>query len=55
MKENTQEWFITERARALAMIHLTRRQDLQIKPGEREAGIEFLVSIAREKGEPSLR
>jgi hypothetical protein len=54
MSEKEQEWFVAERTRALAMIHLTRRQDLVVRPG-RDVGLEFLVSISRQEGEPSLR
>ena len=55
MSENKQAWFIAERARALAVIHLTRRDDLVVmKPGQ-GVGLEFIVTITKEKGEPSLR
>lgn len=55
MNEQTQEWFIAERTRALAMIHLTRRDDLVITEAGRGVGLQFVVSIAKGKGEPSLR
>lgn len=55
MTEEKQEWFVAERARALAMIHLTRRKDLVVKQAGREAGLEFVVTITKEEGEPSLR
>ena len=55
MGEDEQKWFIDERARALAVIHLTRRDDLIVAKADQGSGLEFLVSIAREEGEPSLR
>jgi len=54
MGEGKQKWFIDERARALAMIHLTRRDDLIVTNAEQGSGLEFIVSIARDEGEPSL-
>jgi hypothetical protein len=55
MSDNKQEWFITERSRNLALMHLTRRDDLRIKEADRDAGLTFLVSITGDKGEPSFR
>src|SRR5438874_73864 len=55
MSASEQEWFVAERARALAMIHLTRRPDLVVTHGGRDVGLEYVVSITREGGEPSLR
>lgn len=55
MSEEKQKWFVAERARALAMIHLTRRDDLIVTKADQGSGLEFIVSITREEGEPSLR
>jgi hypothetical protein len=54
MSEQQQEWFIEERTRALAMIHLTRRDDLFASAG-RGGSLQLIVSIGKGKGEPSLR
>jgi hypothetical protein len=50
-----QEWFVTERARALAMVTLTRRDDLVIQSAGQGIGLQFIVSITKEKGEQSTR
>ncbi len=55
MSEEKQEWFVAERARVLAMVHLTRRDDLVVAKAGPGVGLEFLVSIARENGGPSAR
>ena len=55
MQEGTQEWFVAERARALAMVHLTRRDDLVVMNANHGIGLEFLVYINKEKREPSVR
>jgi len=55
MSEEKQDWFVAERARALTMIHLTRRKDLLVKQAGREVGLEYVVSITKDEGEPSLR
>jgi hypothetical protein len=46
--------FLAERVRALAIMYLTRRDDLQVAPADRQLGIEFLVRILR-KEDPSVR
>ncbi|MCB9077452.1 MAG: DUF4365 domain-containing protein [Anaerolineaceae bacterium] len=43
--ENTQAWYITERAEQLAFIYLSRRDDLVITKQNDDYGIDFLVSI----------
>jgi hypothetical protein len=48
MSEEKQEWFIAERARVLAMVALTRRDDLLIMPAGQSVGIQFLVCITKE-------
>ena len=53
MSEEKQKWFVAERARALAMIHLTRRDDLTVMKSD--LGLEFIVAVAKEGGGPSLR
>jgi hypothetical protein len=56
MTKKQQEWFVAERSRALAMMHLTRRDDLVITAG-RGAGLEYLVAVTarQEPREPSVR
>jgi hypothetical protein len=55
MSPDSQEWFVTERARALAMIHLTRRDDLIVKKPAEGTGLEFMVYLSGKKGEPAVR
>ncbi len=55
MSEEKQKWFVAERARALAMIHLTRRDDLMVMKAGQGLGLEFIVTVAKEGGGPSLR
>src|SRR5947208_988531 len=55
MSKNEQEWFIAERSKALALMHLTRRKDLAVTNAGRDVGLEFIVSIAKPEGEKSLR
>jgi hypothetical protein len=55
MSKNEQEWFIAERSRALALMHLTRRKDLVVTNAGRDVGLEFIVSMARPDGEKTLR
>lgn len=39
-------WFVAERAKALATIYITNRDDLDVRPGsEREFGVDFIVDI----------
>jgi hypothetical protein len=45
MDREFKQWFITERARALAMILLTRRDDLEVKETSEENGLDFTVYI----------
>lgn len=55
MSQENQTWFVAERARALALVHLTRREDLIVKKAAEEVGLKFLVSIKKEQGEPAVR
>jgi hypothetical protein len=55
MSGESQEWFITERTRALAMVHLTRRDDLVIRNAPPGVGLDLLVGLTRKKGEQSVR
>src|SRR5271169_157438 len=55
MSEQTQEWFITERARTLAQLLLTRRSDLVVMNAGQGIGLEYIVSITKQAGEGSLR
>ena len=50
MSEEKQKWFVAERARALAMIHLTRRDDLTVVKAGQGLGLEFIVTVAKESG-----
>jgi hypothetical protein len=54
MGEGEQAWFISERTRALGLMHLTRRQDLRIVRGRRNVS-DYLVTVTREEDEPSPR
>jgi hypothetical protein len=47
MSQENLEWFIAERARALAIVYLTRRSDLAIKKAGVSVGLEFLVYISK--------
>jgi hypothetical protein len=55
MSGNGQEWFVTERARAMALVHLTRRDDLEPRPGASEVGLDYLVAIRKADSRPSVR
>ena len=55
MSQETQEWFVAERARALAMVYLTRRDDLAVVKAGQGIGLEFIVYIRKEDGETSVR
>lgn len=48
------EWFIEQRTRAMALMHLTRRDDLAIAEPDRD-GQTLYVTLARGKGQPSFR
>ena len=55
MSETTQAWFVAERARAMAIVHLTRRDDLVVSKAGQGVGLEFIVTIQNKTGEPSVR
>ncbi len=55
MSAETQEWFIAERTKALALVALTRRDDLVVQSAGPGLGLAFIVSITREKGQQSPR
>jgi hypothetical protein len=55
MSEKTQEWFIAERARTLAMLHLTRRDDLVVMNGEQGIGLDYIIYITKTEGPSSIR
>ena len=55
MTDAEQKWFITERARTLAKLHLTRRRDLTVTEAGPGVGLEFVVTITRDEAEASLR
>jgi hypothetical protein len=50
MSDSKQEWFVAERTRALARMHLTRRDDLVITEAGRDVGLEYVVYIRKEAG-----
>ncbi len=54
MSEEKQEWFIAERAKTLARLHLSRRKDLLITQPGKDVGLEFIVYVSKE-GEPAIR
>jgi hypothetical protein len=45
MNKEFREWFVTERARALAMVLLTRRDDLVVTEAREETGLDYTVRI----------
>jgi hypothetical protein len=50
-----QKWFIEERARALAVVYLTRHRDIQVLPPPENSHFDILVSIGKaERLEPWL-
>jgi hypothetical protein len=55
MSENGKDWFVVERARALAWVHLTERDDLVIAPAGKDVGLDYLVSLTKKDDKPSLR
>jgi hypothetical protein len=48
MTKRFRELFIAERARALAIMYLTRRDDLVIRDAREEMGLDYLVDIVRQ-------
>lgn len=55
MNENNKEWFVAERAQALAWMHLTQRDDLIITQTSKDVGLDYLVSLTKKNDKPSLR
>src|SRR6266511_2513683 len=55
MSKNEQAWFIAERSRVLALMHLTRRKDLVVTNAGRDVGLDCIVSISKDDGQRSLR
>jgi len=55
MTRNFKKYFAGERARALAIMFLTRRDDLIIEDAKEGLGLDFLVSIARKDEPPQPR
>src|SRR4051812_49028228 len=52
----TDQWFVAERSRALALMYLSHRKDLVIREQkEADLGLEFLVYLVKESESPSLR
>jgi hypothetical protein len=45
MNAEFKEWFVMERARALAIVTLTRRDDLHVKETKEENGLDYTVRI----------
>src|SRR5947199_6276333 len=48
-------WFIEERVRALAVVHLTRRPDLVITESRGDFGPDYVVSIKKDPGRTTAR
>jgi hypothetical protein len=48
-------WFIEERAKALAFVLLTRRDDLIVTETKEKTGLDFLVNIRRENDQGERR
>lgn len=55
MPDNEQKWFVVQRARAMLVMHLTRRDDLIVKESAKETGPDYLVWISKENELPSVR
>jgi hypothetical protein len=56
MVENKPSWFVKQRTRALAMVHLTRRDDLVVTARPQEGvDLDLLVRITKKGEERSLR
>jgi hypothetical protein len=55
VSQEKQNWFVAERARALALVSLTRRSDLVVTKAGEGVGLEFLVYLNKEEGEASVR
>src|SRR5437762_3307940 len=51
MNREFREWFVAERARALAMVLLTRRDDLVVKETREENGLDYTVYLKAESNE----
>lgn len=49
MNKGFKEWFIEERARALALVLLTRREDLVVKETREENGLDFTAYVKTER------
>jgi hypothetical protein len=47
MTKGFKDRFIAERARALAIMYLTRRDDLVLQDAEKDSGLDYLVDIVR--------
>jgi hypothetical protein len=50
MNREFREWFVAERARALAMVLLTRRDDLLVKDTKEESALDYTVYIKTGEG-----
>jgi hypothetical protein len=57
MSHHEKDWFLTERAQALAIVHLTRRDDLGISNAimAEDVGLDYLVTIKKGSDRPSIR
>src|SRR5262245_29956917 len=54
-KKSKPDWFLTERTHALAVVHLTRRPDLEVAEVRRDMGLDLIVSINRQAERPTVR
>ncbi len=55
MDNDSPKWFVSERAKALAGMHLTRRDDLLVTEPDQDVGLMYLVYIKKEAEKPSVR
>jgi hypothetical protein len=55
MSDREQKWFVAERTRMMALVHLTRRKDLTITEAGKGIGLDLIVSVATADQERSLR
>lgn len=49
IKSTKREQFVLERLPYLAMVHLTRRDDLSVDPASPDSGLDFLVEIEKNR------
>jgi hypothetical protein len=56
MAEKTDEWFVTERSRVMALMYLSHRKDLLIKDQrDDDIGLNYILYLVQSKDAPALR